>query len=148
MRDGGSECEGRSRFECGGSVGGAASMSNAAKPSATEPKETRDRPVSNTPRLRALIRLRPSDAKGWHPCPAKGVTMTQAAETNQPGRLWSVREVSEYLGVPVTTIYQWRVRSEGPPAMRMGKHLRFDPQSVARWAHELEENAADGRRHP
>jgi excisionase family DNA binding protein len=74
--------------------------------------------------------------------------MTQAAETNQPGRLWSVREVSEYLGVPVTTIYQWRVRSEGPPAMRMGKHLRFDPQSVARWAHELEENAADGRRHP
>jgi len=73
--------------------------------------------------------------------------MTQATETDQPGRLWSIHEVSDYLGVPVTTIYQWRVRSEGPPAMRMGEHLRFDPQSVVRWAHELEENA-DGRRHP
>jgi hypothetical protein len=31
--------------------------------------------------------------------------------------------------------------------MRLGKHLRFDPESVARWAHELEESG-DGRRHP
>ena len=62
-------------------------------------------------------------------------------------RLWSISDVAEYLGVPVGTIYQWRVRDEGPPAMRMGKHLRFDPESVARWAHGLEEDG-DGRRHP
>lgn len=73
--------------------------------------------------------------------------MSQTINTDTPGRLWSIQEVSEYLGVPVGTIYQWRVRSEGPPAMRLGKHLRFDPESVARWAHELEEGG-DGRRHP
>lgn len=61
-------------------------------------------------------------------------------------RLWSISDVAEYLGVPVGTIYQWRVRDDGPPAMRMGKHLRFDPESVARWAHGLEEDG-DGRRH-
>lgn len=48
--------------------------------------------------------------------------------------------------MPVGTIYQGQVRDERPPAMRMGKHLRFDPESVARWAHGLEEDG-DGRRH-
>ena len=49
-------------------------------------------------------------------------------------RLWTVHDVSAFLGVPVGTLYQWRVRSEGPPAMRLGRHLRFDPHAVRRWA--------------
>lgn len=72
---------------------------------------------------------------------------TEPSNIQQPARLWSIREVAEYLGVPTGTIYQWRVRDEGPPAMRMGKHLRFDPESVSRWAHGLEEDG-DGRRRP
>jgi excisionase family DNA binding protein len=71
----------------------------------------------------------------------------RSSDVEQPSRLWSIRDVAEYLGVPAGTIYQWRVRGEGPPGMRMGKHLRFDPESVARWAHGLEEDG-DGRRHP
>lgn len=49
-------------------------------------------------------------------------------------RLWTIDDVSAFLGVAVPTIYQWRHRGEGPPCMRLGKHLRFDPSSVRAWA--------------
>lgn len=49
-------------------------------------------------------------------------------------RLWTIHEVSAYLAVPVGTLYQWRHRGEGPPAIRLGRHLRYDPESVHRWA--------------
>jgi excisionase family DNA binding protein len=47
--------------------------------------------------------------------------------------LWTIRQVSEFLSVPVGTLYQWRHRSVGPPAYRVGKHLRYDPAAVRRW---------------
>ena len=47
--------------------------------------------------------------------------------------LWSIREVSLYLGVPVPTLYQWRSRGYGPPARRLGKHLRYLPEQVREW---------------
>ncbi len=37
-------------------------------------------------------------------------------------QLWTVRDVSEYLGVPVTALYRWRAHRYGPPARRVGKH--------------------------
>lgn len=55
-------------------------------------------------------------------------------ENQADERLWSVHDVSAFLGVPVSTIYQWRVRGEGPRAMRLGRHLRYEPESVAVWA--------------
>lgn len=48
-------------------------------------------------------------------------------------RLWTIDDVSDFLGVPVQTLYQWRHRSEGPPCVRLGKHLRFDPAQVRAW---------------
>ncbi len=48
-------------------------------------------------------------------------------------RLWTVDDLSAFLGVPVATLYQWRHKGEGPPAMRLGKHLRFDPDRVRTW---------------
>lgn len=48
-------------------------------------------------------------------------------------RLWTIDDVSAFLGVPVQTLYQWRHRSDGPPCMRLGKHLRFDPDQVRAW---------------
>jgi excisionase family DNA binding protein len=47
--------------------------------------------------------------------------------------LWSVNEVATYLSVPVETVYQWRKRKYGPPAARVGKHLRYDPDDVRTW---------------
>lgn len=54
-------------------------------------------------------------------------------------RLWTVTDVSHYLGVPVGTLYQWRSRRLGPPGLRVGRHLRYRPAEVARW---LDESAA------
>lgn len=47
--------------------------------------------------------------------------------------LWGVEEVSKYLGVPVQTLYTWRESGTGPPAARVGKHLRYDPADVRAW---------------
>ncbi|MFG1643623.1 helix-turn-helix domain-containing protein [Amycolatopsis sp. NPDC049252] len=51
-------------------------------------------------------------------------------------RLWSVEDVSDYLGVPVKTLYQWKWRGEGPPVKKIGRHLRYNPASVRAWATE------------
>ncbi len=67
-------------------------------------------------------------------------------QTEIAPRLWDIKDVSAFLGVPVATIYQWRVRSDGPPAMRLGRHLRYDPQVVSAWAHG-QEDTRGGRRH-
>lgn len=55
--------------------------------------------------------------------------------------LWDIKAVSQFLGVPVATIYQWRVKGEGPRATRMGKHLRFEPAVVRAWVSEHRETA-------
>lgn len=47
--------------------------------------------------------------------------------------VWTIDDVSRYLRVPVDTLYQWRHRRKGPPAARIGKHLRYDPAEVRAW---------------
>ena len=58
-----------------------------------------------------------------------------------PERLWTPDDVASYLGVPVQTLYQWRRCRTGPPARRVGRHLRYDPAAVHAWFLELDENA-------
>ncbi|MFI6235258.1 helix-turn-helix domain-containing protein [Micromonospora sp. NPDC050784] len=53
--------------------------------------------------------------------------------TEEPLKLWTVEDVSDYLGVPVQTLYAWRKRRIGPPAGRVGRHLRYDPDVVRAW---------------
>ncbi|MDG4794065.1 helix-turn-helix domain-containing protein [Micromonospora sp. WMMD1082] len=53
--------------------------------------------------------------------------------TTQSHKLWTVDDVSAYLGVPVQTLYTWRKRRIGPPAGRVGRHLRYDPDAVRAW---------------
>lgn len=48
--------------------------------------------------------------------------------------LWTIQDLSAYLAVPVGTLYQWRHRGEGPPAIRLGRYLRYDPGSVQQLA--------------
>lgn len=52
---------------------------------------------------------------------------------SQPHQLWGVHEVATYLGVPVTTLYQWRHRLYGPRGRRVGRYIRYDPDDVRRW---------------
>jgi predicted DNA-binding transcriptional regulator AlpA len=57
-------------------------------------------------------------------------------------RLWGPKDVAEYLGIPVQTLYQWRTRNYGPPARRAGKHLRYSPDDVVAWFESLPTEAA------
>ncbi len=47
--------------------------------------------------------------------------------------LWDIDQVAAYLGVPAQTLYAWRKRHYGPPAGRVGRHLRYDPTAVREW---------------
>lgn len=47
--------------------------------------------------------------------------------------LLDIRELSDYLGVPISTIYDWRSRGVGPHAYRFGKHLKFAVTDVTEW---------------
>lgn len=48
-------------------------------------------------------------------------------------RPMTTEELSEFLQVPLTTIYKWRAEGNGPPAFRIGKYLRFDRSEVEAW---------------
>jgi excisionase family DNA binding protein len=48
-------------------------------------------------------------------------------------------ELASYLGVPVSTVYDWRVHGKGPSAYRFGKHLKFAISDVRAWMAEQRE---------
>lgn len=47
--------------------------------------------------------------------------------------LVSIEAVSEYLDIPIGTLRNWRTDNYGPPAYKVGKHLRYDMAEVRRW---------------
>lgn len=48
-------------------------------------------------------------------------------------RLWSVAEVSRFLGIPVATLRAWRCQGRGPASVKLGRHVRYDPDNVRDW---------------
>jgi excisionase family DNA binding protein len=50
-------------------------------------------------------------------------------------------QLAEQLGIEVATIYRWRYRNFGPPAVKIGKYLRFRPSEVEAW---LEQQQSQG----
>jgi excisionase family DNA binding protein len=54
-------------------------------------------------------------------------------------RLLTPPEVAELLGVELATLYAWRYRRHGPPAIRIGKFLRYRPHELEAW---LDDQAA------
>ena len=53
--------------------------------------------------------------------------------------LMDVRELASYLGLPVSTVYDWRVHGKGPVAYRFGKPLKFAVSDVRAWLAEHRE---------
>ena len=51
-----------------------------------------------------------------------------------PERLWTIRDTADFLGLSVSTLYEWSYKAEGPPVMRIGGRLRYDPNQVIIWA--------------
>jgi excisionase family DNA binding protein len=56
-------------------------------------------------------------------------------------RLLTVKELAEYLGVPVATLYQWRHRGEGPPGFKVGRHVRYRRTDIEAWIEQQLERA-------
>jgi excisionase family DNA binding protein len=47
--------------------------------------------------------------------------------------LLSIEDLARYLGVPVATIYDWRVDGKGPRGIRVGRHVKFTASDVKAW---------------
>ena len=61
------------------------------------------------------------------------VTSTADAAHAPLSRLLIVQEVADLLQVPPKTVYTWRYKGVGPPAVPMGRYLRFRAEDVAAW---------------
>ncbi|MFF2368943.1 helix-turn-helix transcriptional regulator [Agromyces sp. NPDC058110] len=55
--------------------------------------------------------------------------------------LLDVGELAAYLGIPISTVYDWRTRGKGPAAYRFGKHLKFAISDVQAWIAEQREQS-------
>ena len=51
-------------------------------------------------------------------------------------KLLTVNDLSDHLGVPVNTLYQWRTKGYGPTGRRIGKHVRYRPEDVDTWVEQ------------
>jgi predicted DNA-binding transcriptional regulator AlpA len=49
------------------------------------------------------------------------------------GELLKIDQVASLLKVSVGCIRAWRIKGEGPPAIRIGTALRWDPAEVDDW---------------
>ena len=75
-------------------------------------------------------------------------------ETNTPTLsglepLLSIEELSEYLNVPIRTLYDWRLSGKGPCAVHVGRQLRYFVSDVHDWLSNQREQepgrSPDGR---
>lgn len=53
--------------------------------------------------------------------------------------LWTAKDLADYLGVPLQTVYDWRWKHAGPQGIKVGRHLRFRQSDIMAW---LEQQAA------
>lgn len=51
-------------------------------------------------------------------------------------RLLRPDELASLLRIPLATIYRWRSRGDGPPGIRVGRHVRYRLEDVDRWLDE------------
>ena len=63
--------------------------------------------------------------------------------------LLSIEELSEYLNVPIRTLYDWRLAGKGPCAVHVGRQLRYFVTDVHDWLSDQRElepgRTPDGR---
>jgi len=52
--------------------------------------------------------------------------------------LLTIKELSEWAQIPVSTLYQWNFKEIGPRPMKFGKHLRYSRYELQRWMESLD----------
>lgn len=62
--------------------------------------------------------------------------MTESTGREADRALATTEEVSDYLGVPVQTLYTWRSRGRGPRASKVGRHLRYRWTDIENWLNQ------------
>ncbi|MEU4832690.1 helix-turn-helix domain-containing protein [Streptosporangium sp. NPDC023615] len=56
--------------------------------------------------------------------------------TTTDERMWDVQRLSDFLGLPVSTLYQWRYLGKGPKGYKVGRHVRYLPEEIYAWVRE------------
>jgi excisionase family DNA binding protein len=51
--------------------------------------------------------------------------------------LLSPAQLAEELGVPITTLYNWRWRNLGPRSLKVGRHIRYRRADIDQWLDSL-----------
>jgi predicted DNA-binding transcriptional regulator AlpA len=74
----------------------------------------------------------------WHHVSSRQ-TWDQGAVGGRPDRRTQL-----VLGVPVGTLYSWRVQRRGPARRRIGRFLRYRPEDVTAWFTSLSDWPAAG----
>jgi predicted DNA-binding transcriptional regulator AlpA len=55
----------------------------------------------------------------------------------------SIRDLSDYLGISVSTLYVWRSTGDGPPSFKVGRSVRYRAGDIERWLRERKGYASD-----
>ncbi|WP_454852134.1 helix-turn-helix domain-containing protein [Promicromonospora soli] len=66
-----------------------------------------------------------------------------APTTSPPGGLeplLTADDLAAYLGIPVSTVRDWRTAGKGPRGVWVGKHLRYAVSDVRTWLSEQRES--------
>jgi excisionase family DNA binding protein len=59
--------------------------------------------------------------------------MTPAPASKDMLPLMTPADLSEYLGVPLGTLANWRYQHRGPAFVRLGRHVRYRADDVYEW---------------
>jgi predicted DNA-binding transcriptional regulator AlpA len=76
--------------------------------------------------------VRPGGAAAHLP----GMNNNPASTGARLEHLLTVQELSDYLGIPVATLYDWRVDHCGPKAVKLGHALRYPESAIRDWIQE------------
>lgn len=52
--------------------------------------------------------------------------------------LLTIKELSVWAQIPVSTLYQWNFKDYGLRPIKFGKHLRYPREEVRRWTDSLD----------
>jgi excisionase family DNA binding protein len=67
--------------------------------------------------------------------------MQTIANQSLPDTLWTIRDAAEFLSVSPRTVERARSRGDFPPAIRIGRTVRFEATDVMEWAKTYREAA-------
>lgn len=55
--------------------------------------------------------------------------------------LWTPDQLAAFLRLPEKTLRKWRSERTGPTWLKIGRHVRYEPQQIRIWLRERKEAA-------